>query len=843
MPSAKTFVGEHAQTAFTGGEITPRLRGRFDTELYKKALAYCENWQVTPQGSKRIRGGTLLAGVIDSPVPANPIYRAIPFRLSTGQDLVVVLKDKVIQVWDQNGQKQVTPVGGAGSPSGPNLVQNPSFTQYDGTSYLDPTSGEHYGKYYALDWTADNFNDYWPGFQIAGSARLFQWPAGGPATDVTYSQPIAVGAAGNYAFSMQGGTSFGDSSTPMQIKIGSTPGGNDLLNKFVSPTVPFTSLTSNNVGPFGFTVAAAGTVYLSIELAGGSSGTAAYRISNVTINLLAAAGQVVSSWTAAQIGQVQWAADSANNQMFLVHGNVAPQLLQLSSSGYCFLGPANFTNPPADWQGTNWPSTVTIAKGRLWLGASPDLPSAIWGSRAGNFFDFSPYTVVTEHDGLYPGAPDGPAFGSGGPVNANDTVTADGAISETLATAGIGRWLKGKTQILLGTDLDEHSIFGNGGPLGPTSIETNDESDWGSAPIQAISLGEEVLYVSKDYRKIRSLSYVHDAHAWVSHDITLPAEHLTQPLIQELWWAKDPDYQLFVILQNGQWVVCNYDRGEQIACWYRGTTQGSVLSGCVSHGPSGSVMWLIVQRANGVYLEYLPCSEYAPGYGYMDAMVSVNVSAVELSVETTTTLPAEIIPGAMGGAIPQAAKTETTTTELATAVVSGFGHLQGMLAMVMLDGATDQGLQVVGASGVPGSVIINRTGTVLTVGLIAGTVAENQASIAGGTPTGGATATTLPPELRNPMSFGGGTTQRAKRRWIKCVMRLNNSALPYVNGVPVQADRPVAAPMDAAPPLLTADVELQVTGYDTMGEITITQPWPVRTEVCAIFGSMSVGEV
>lgn len=55
------------QSSFTGGEISPRLHGRVDIDLYKTGLSRCENMFVYPHGGVSKRGGTrYVAAVKDS---------------------------------------------------------------------------------------------------------------------------------------------------------------------------------------------------------------------------------------------------------------------------------------------------------------------------------------------------------------------------------------------------------------------------------------------------------------------------------------------------------------------------------------------------------------------------------------------------------------------------------------------------------------------------------------------------------------------------------------------------------------------------------------------------------
>ncbi len=81
------------QTAFSGGEISPRLRGRVDADIYKKALGRAENWMITPQGSALLRPGTTL--VATAPTTAGKI---LPLPVPRGPGYILELSDRQARI-------------------------------------------------------------------------------------------------------------------------------------------------------------------------------------------------------------------------------------------------------------------------------------------------------------------------------------------------------------------------------------------------------------------------------------------------------------------------------------------------------------------------------------------------------------------------------------------------------------------------------------------------------------------------------------------------------------------------------------------------------------------------
>jgi hypothetical protein len=80
-----------------------------------------------------------------------------------------------------------------------------------------------------------------------------------------------------------------------------------------------------------------------------------------------------------------------------------------------------------------------------------------------------------------------------------------------------------------------------------------------------------------------------------------------------------------------------------------------------------------------------------------------------------------------------------------------------------------------------------------------------------------------------------------KKRRPKILVRLNNSALPLVNGWR-PAERDPATDLDDPTALVTGDFQVRDKGWKANGVVTIEQDLPFRTEVLAIFGHLQLNE-
>ena len=733
---------EHVQSVFTGGEQSPRLRGRVETEIYRKGLESCLNWEILPQGGLRRAPGTTFKRSMPG------VVRLIPFRLQSGQDALLAFGDKTLAIFDSDGNPQVQ---SAGSGFTTEYLSNGSFVNY-------LTSWAHSG-YVAV--SMDGLDPY-----CKFTTDSYATP---------YIEQILTLPAGTYTLSFKIKNMVADGSAPaLAVAVGTAPGDNGIgawiYGSAGSQSVQF---TTNG-----------GTIYLRFTMPATLGGRlmAGWQVwlDTISVRSYTPTSDAASPWSAAQAPSIQWAAWSGEDKAILVHPNVQPYELRHNTDGTWTLVAVTFANPPVldpaivnsttpAWAGTTWPGAVEIWQGRLWLAGWPTQRNRIWASRSGRPYDFAIQTEQFQPDGVTPTTTP-PTY----------LVKASDAIDESLSTKGGVLGLRGRNVLVVGTDLGEGVIAAQSGAVTPLDFHYQQEAAYGFAPVQPEDIGDQIVYVSGDRRKVRALNYSIEPSAWVSHDVTFIAEHVTSAGVAELHFARDPNCTLVAILQDGTLACCTYDRGEQVAAWWRRDTssgQDRFVSAAVLNGPQGSIVYFLVSRSGQTLLERMPMSEFATGRVYCDAAVEVDVSAM-----------------AEGATVP------------------GFAHLAGRLVTVVLDGAVEDD-QTVGGDG---TIVLPRAGSSLVAGV-------NYRSV----------ARTLPPEHAQP----GTTIQRGKTRWVKLWARINGSAQPLIGGRRAP-DRTTSTNLDTAQPGYTGDVGPFSTGWEDQGRVTIEQDQPLRTELLAIFGSL-----
>ncbi len=543
------------QTDFSGGEITSRLGGRMDTDLLKKALAYCDGFEPLSHGPLLSRGGTRKAEQFDE-LDGLSTPRLIPFPRQG---------NTALQLLFGAGKLRVLEDGRPVMSAGVDYLRNTQFLQ--GMQY----------------WTSGDIT-----YQ---GGRVYVWGGLYPSTMHGYLwQKVEGVPAGTHVIGIDCSAYAGNAARVLVSAV--EPGAADLLD---AETDAGTGLSDFRRQEFEVTLAAPGDVWVYVrakyDMFGGivEGVTAPEYMAKVTIVVrevsLRATGSSVAEWDSTTTPALPWSedqyadihvvTDAAFDRMMLFHPRVAPYELILDADAATWtFGAITFTLPtPAPWGDGVFPATAELYQGRLVVAGISGKPNTIIASKAGEPYDFT--------------------FGS------ND----DDAWSLNLSTKGAVRWLRGHRVLLAGTDRGEHAVIAQGGRVTPTNFEVRPESAFGSAGVQAIQVGDLALYVSTDRRKIRALSYNLEENGWQSRDLSWTGEHLTKGMLSELHFAQGSNDCIIAVLYSGEVVCWTFNREEGVVAPWRVPFGGTVLSACVCEGAGSPRTWLLVQRVGTVCLE------------------------------------------------------------------------------------------------------------------------------------------------------------------------------------------------------------------------------------------------
>ena len=236
-----------------------------------------------------------------------------------------------------------------------------------------------------------------------------------------------------------------------------------------------------------------------------------------------------------------------------------------------------------------WPISVSISpEERLVFCGSTSKPLTVWGSGIGDFENFE------------------------------EGVLDDDAIVFTLVGSGRQnriRWVTPKTALAIGTVGGEHILGASkeDEALTPTNVQARVQTSYGSADIQAIRIGQAILFVQRGGRKVREMVYDFDSDSHKAEDLTVFADHITASTVVDMAFQRTPDPILWCVRNDGDMAILSYERDQNIFAWAEYVTSDSTgdanfESVAVIYGGKGKEdeVWVSVERViNGSQVRYI----------------------------------------------------------------------------------------------------------------------------------------------------------------------------------------------------------------------------------------------
>ncbi len=233
-----------------------------------------------------------------------------------------------------------------------------------------------------------------------------------------------------------------------------------------------------------------------------------------------------------------------------------------------------------------FPGSIAFFEERLVFGGSKTQPDTIWASQTDDWTDFY-------FDGL-----------------------ATGAVSFTIASDQVNQiqWLVGHTSILIGTSGAEWKLKGKDGPLTFDNFDMSRQSTNGSAKIQPVVVNSNIIYAQRNAENIFQQQFAFERDNWLSTDMSLIAEHITDGGITEMAYQRTPRNILWLVRSDGTLLGVTLEESEQVIGWYRYTFDGDCESVGIIPGTGEDQVWVIIKRAiDGTvtrYVEQFQPTEY-----------------------------------------------------------------------------------------------------------------------------------------------------------------------------------------------------------------------------------------
>jgi hypothetical protein len=548
------------KTNMTAGELSPRLMGRVDIARFQNAVATMENaWPLKHGGARRRTGSRYIAGA------KFDLKKSIvrPFIFSSSQSYALEFGDLYMRVFKDLGQV----LGGGG------------LAYEIATLYAEADLPElNYAQ------SADTmflFHPTKPTVKLTRSAHA-SWKQGAfpftveahdevgitPNTGVTLSAAtvgvgrVATAAAATFLVSDVGRKiTSGDGVMLITAFTDTLHVTGDISTAFASVNLAALGWTLDESPKTGLTPSATGPIGTQINLTLDANGWQNDAVRSCVGNYVHINGGVV------QINGVTTA--------LVATGIVRSVLLAALKAGSEY-----WSEESKIWTLTNgYPRCGTLFEQRLILAGTTRFPNTVWGSKSGLYGDMTN------------GAADDDGFSFTMASDQQNPVQQLASIKQLIPLTYGG----------------EFSVRGGiEKPITPTNAQVKSESTYGIKNVRPVRVGTELLFVQRAGRKLRSLGYQAITDNFVSPDISVLSEHITEGGISELAYAQEPDSLLAMVRADGQMPTLTIDREQEVLGYARQVTDGLVESACSIPYQDRDQVWAVVKRTiNGVTKRYI----------------------------------------------------------------------------------------------------------------------------------------------------------------------------------------------------------------------------------------------
>lgn len=604
------------QNSLVGGEISPRLYGRSDTEKYHAAAKAVANAIIAPHGGAYSRPGFYF---LKETKDSSKFSRLIEFEFSDQQAYAIEMGEGYFRYFKDGGYILDTE----------NLITNGDFPSAI-TGWTDLSTGTG-----AIAWDGAGAMNLVPG--ASGVAIAEQ--------QLTF---VTDGVDSSITIDVVSGVSGGDG---VEVRVGTTSGATDIFTETHDSTGVKGAFRSTIVDiPLGTTV-----VYLQIRKAG----TVTANVDD--IELYREIVEILNPYLESELRDVQYAQSA--DVMYMVHpdhpiqkmsrfshvlwtfaaaifldGPYNPRnydsthiltttgtytvggacTITASGTGFTPFTAANVGEPirlqdeddtskyfwaiiagyssptvvtatvkvavPTELQGNGtykwnlaaftaangYPATVGLSGQRAWFGATAAKSQTFWGSVLA---DLDTFSLGTD---------------------------ADLAIVFTLAAKKPHKiqWIAGLgNSLLVGTRGGEWNIHGGGSPITPTNIQADPETSRGSEKIQPIEAGYALLMVQKFGHKLRELKTDFETDGYIAPDLTIMAEHLARTSkIVDVAYQAERESVVWIILDDGSLIAMTYEPEQKVVAWHHHDTQGTFEAITSIPGTDSDDVYVITKR-------------------------------------------------------------------------------------------------------------------------------------------------------------------------------------------------------------------------------------------------------
>lgn len=744
--------------SFNAGELSPRLESRPDLEKYGSGCRTLENFLIMPYGGVNRRPGLKYIGAAKY---SNKTARLIGFNFSATTNFVLEVGDLYVRFWSNGAQVQVA--SAAYEITSPYLeaeLFDLQYVQINDVMYITHPLHPVYklSRLTDVNWTLASVTFDWPAMRDENITATTITPSATTGAGITLTASTAIFTSAN----------VGSFYEITHRRASAT------VRKAITATGA--SSTLRVVGNWDFHTTGTWRATVTIERSY-DSGTTWETISSFegfSDRNISTTGDEekecllrvnVTAWTSqtAPAHAYLEASDSRVAGIVKITGFTSTTVVTGTVLNDLYAAAATALWSEGAWSDRRGhPRTVCMHEQRIFFGGNSEQAQTVWGSAVNDFETFRRLSYD------------------------------DSAVIFTIASSETNaiNWMVSQQILAIGTAGFEYIISATGtdAAITPTNIQIKVQSHFGSKYTRALLANEVVLFIQRQGRKLREFVYDFQKDGYLSADLTLLADHVTEGGIRQIAFMQQPDAILWVCTDTGLLAGMTYERGQNVVGWHRHATDGTFESVASIYGSNGSdEVWCLVNRSiNGVTKRYVERMD--PNYR---ETLEAETKASWFYVDSGATY-----------------------TGAAATSITGLSHLTGEAVDILADGAVVAS-QVV----VAGGITLATAASVVTAGL--------------------PYISTIKPMPLDPGPLPDGSAQGRKFRVARMVARIYKSLggeVEVEDGVwdPIEY-RDMADPMDSSPPPFTGDKPLTLArGFEDKATVQVRQAQPLPLTILAL---------
>jgi hypothetical protein len=198
--------------------------------------------------------------------------------------------------------------------------------------------------------------------------------------------------------------------------------------------------------------------------------------------------------------------------------------------------------------------------------------------------------------------------------NYHGATTDSSAMIYTIASNQVNaiQAIKATRTLIVMTTGGEFTVTSGGttAPITPTNLNIRKQSNYGSAGVDGISIGNSTLFLQRAKRKIRELAYNFDTDGYIAPDLTILSENITFSGVVQMDYQQEPFSIVWCVRIDGKLTGMTYNRLQDVVAWHEhdfgGTDAKCKSVAVIDVDTDEDQVWVIVERTiNGATKKYV----------------------------------------------------------------------------------------------------------------------------------------------------------------------------------------------------------------------------------------------